>query len=112
MGSAIDDWLYEAKAEITAEIRAKVREEARAEARAEVREEVREEARAEIRAEERAIGKAEDILALLEEYGAVSEELKAKIMKQMDLQVLDEWFKLAVHTRNVDEFVQQSQIER
>lgn len=108
MGSAIDDWLYEAKAEITAEIRAKVREEARAEARAEVREE----ARAEIRAEERAIGKAEDILALLEEYGAVSEELKAKIMKQMDLQVLDEWFKLAVHTRNVDEFVQQSQIER
>ena len=70
------------------------------------------EGREEGREEGRARGKAEFIIALLEEYGAVSKELKLKIMKQMDLQILDKWFKLAVHTRNVDEFVQQSQIER
>lgn len=57
----------------------------------------------------KAEGKAEAIIMFLEEYGIVSEELKTKIMKQTDLQVLDEWFKLAIHTKEVDEFVRQSQ---
>ncbi len=53
----------------------------------------------------RAEGKAECIIDLLGEYGIVSEELKSKIFKQTDLQILSEWFKLAVHTRSVNEFV-------
>ncbi len=47
---------------------------------------------------------------VLEEYGAVSGELRTKIMKQTDLQILDEWIKLAIHTKDVNEFVQQSGI--
>lgn len=57
----------------------------------------------------KAEGKAEAIIMFLEEYGIVSEELKTKIMKQTDLQVLDKWVKLAIHTKEVDEFVRQSQ---
>ncbi len=49
-------------------------------------------------------------IMVLEEYGAVSGELRTKIMKQTDLQILDEWVKLAIHTKDVNEFVQQSGI--
>lgn len=58
----------------------------------------------------KAEGKAEAVIMFLEEYGAVSGELRTKIMKQTDLQILDEWIKLAIHTKDVNEFVQQSGI--
>ena len=63
------------------------------------------------RAEGKAEGKAESIIILLKEYGVLPKKLKSKILKQTNLQVLDEWFMLAIHTRSVDEFVRQSHIE-
>lgn len=64
-----------------------------------------------LKAEGKAEGKAESIITLLREYGVLPKKLKSKILKQANLQVLDEWFMLAIHTRNVDEFIQQSHIE-
>lgn len=61
--------------------------------------------------EGRAQGKAEFIITLLKEYGVLPKKLKSKILKQENLQVLDEWFMLAIHTKSVDEFVRQSHIE-
>lgn len=63
------------------------------------------------RTEGRAQGKAEFIITLLKEYGVLPKKLKSKILKQTNLQVLDEWFMLAIHTKSVDEFVRQSHIE-
>ncbi|MDE6847012.1 MAG: hypothetical protein K2J99_14795 [Lachnospiraceae bacterium] len=61
--------------------------------------------------EGKAEGKAEAIIVLLKEYGVLSKRLESKILKQTNLPVLDEWFMLAIHTRSVEEFVQQSHIE-
>lgn len=58
----------------------------------------------------KAEGKAEFVIALLEEYGALPVELKKKILEQMDLQILDEWFRIAIHAKSVEEFVHQSHL--
>lgn len=47
------------------------------------------------RAEGRAEGKAEDILELLEDIGNVSDELKERIMKEKNLEILRKWHKAA-----------------
>ena len=57
-----------------------------------------------VRDEGIAIGRAEDILELLEDKGVVSEELRARIMNQKDLDILSSWFRLAARSRTVDEF--------
>ena len=60
----------------------------------------------------KAEGKAEDIIELLKEHGTMPDKVKSKILKQTDLQVLNEWFKLAIHTKSVDEFMRLSHLEQ
>lgn len=60
--------------------------------------------------EGRAVGKAEFIVDLLEEYGIVPENLKTTILMQTDLSVLKDWFRLAIHAKSVDEFIKQSHL--
>lgn len=55
----------------------------------------------------KAEGKAEDIIALLTDYGDVSDELKNRILKQLDLEVLSKWIKLAARVKSVEEFSSQ-----
>ncbi len=61
---------------------------------------------AEGKAEGRAEGKAEDILDLLEDIGAVAEDLKKKLYDQKDIEVLREWHKLAARAQSIEEFMQ------
>lgn len=49
-------------------------------------------------------GKAESIIELLKDIGNVSEELKCKIMKQEDTDVLKEWLKLSAKVSSIKEF--------
>ena len=60
----------------------------------------------------KAEGKAEDIIELLKEHGTMPDKVKSKILKQTDLQVLNEWFKLAIHTKGIDDFMQLSHLEQ
>ncbi len=69
-------------------------------------EDERAEGKAEGRAEGRAEGKAEDILDLLEDIGAVAEDLKKKLYDQKDIEVLREWHKLAARAQSIEEFMQ------
>lgn len=48
--------------------------------------------------------KAEDILELLGDKGDVSKELRTRIMKQKDLNVLSRWLRLAARSRTIEEF--------
>ena len=52
----------------------------------------------------KAEGKAEDILAFLAELGVVPEELKEHILTQKDLDILSQWFKLALKAKSIEEF--------
>lgn len=76
----------------------------------EERAENRAKGRAEGRAEGIAESRAEDILYLLEELGPVQESLREKIMTQRDMDILKQWFKLAVHSEMVEEFERQIDI--
>lgn len=58
------------------------------------------------REEGKAEGKAEDIIDLLEELGEVSDELRARIFKETDLDVLRKWHKAAARAETLDEFVE------
>ena len=58
------------------------------------------------RIEGKAEGKAEDILALLEEAGSVSDELRTRIMEQTDLVILGQWLRLAAKAESVEQFEQ------
>ena len=58
-------------------------------------------------AEGKAEGKAEDILDLLEEHEAVSEDIRKQILEQNDLEILKRWLKLAARVNNIQEFMQQ-----
>lgn len=49
-------------------------------------------------------GKAEAILELLEDYGEPSEELKALIMHQMDMNILKQWNKIAARAESIEDF--------
>lgn len=58
----------------------------------------------------KAEGKAEDILELLAELGAVSEELRRTVMETRDLEKLKTWLKLAAKTESVEQFQRQAGI--
>lgn len=49
-------------------------------------------------------GKAETVLELLGELGDISEDLRAKIMAEKDLDTLKIWLKLAGRADTVEEF--------
>ena len=52
----------------------------------------------------KAIGKAEDILEVLQELGEVPDELKDRILAQQDIVVLKDWLKAAIKVSSIDEF--------
>ena len=54
----------------------------------------------------KAIGKAEDILSLLEELGDIPEELRSKILRESDLNVLRKWLKEAAKAESVEAFAE------
>ncbi len=56
------------------------------------------------RAEGKAEGKAEYILALLKEKGTISKELRERISSEVDVNVLDSWFKLAIKSTSIEKF--------
>lgn len=41
---------------------------------------------------------------LLEDIGSVSDELKARLREQRNLETLRKWLKLAAHARSIEEF--------
>lgn len=63
--------------------------------------------RKEAKAEGKAEGKAEDIIELLEDFGAVPEELRDTIMQEQDLSVLKNWLKLAARVGSLEQFLNQ-----
>ena len=63
------------------------------------------------RAEGRAEGKAEAILELLEDIGNVSDELKERIMKEKNLEILRKWHKAAARAENLEQFLEKSEIK-
>lgn len=58
----------------------------------------------------KAEGKAEDVLELLAELGAVSEELRRTVMETRNLEKLKTWLKLAAKTESVEQFQRQAGI--
>ena len=58
----------------------------------------------------KAEGKAEDVLELLAELGAVSEELRRTVMETRELEKLKTWLKLAAKTESVEQFQRQAGI--
>ena len=63
------------------------------------------------RAEGKAEGKAEAILELLEDIGNVSDELKERIMKEKNLEILRKWHKAAARAENLEQFLEKSEIK-
>lgn len=59
------------------------------------------------RTQGKAEGKAEAIVELLEDLGVISEELRARILAEKDLQVLVRWLKAAAKAKTIEEFIQQ-----
>jgi len=64
------------------------------------------EGRAEGLTEGRAKDRAEAILELLEDYGAVPEEMRKKILEEKDMDVLRRWHKRAARVTSIEEFRQ------
>ena len=54
----------------------------------------------------RAEGKAEAVIELLEDLGALSDSLKTCIMEQTDLELLKKWHKAAAKAASIEEFEQ------
>lgn len=54
-------------------------------------------------------GKAEGILELLSDLGQVSEDLKAKIMGQKNIDILNQWLKFAARSETLQDFEQKIQ---
>ncbi|MBD5544075.1 MAG: hypothetical protein HDR01_07540, partial [Lachnospiraceae bacterium] len=54
--------------------------------------------------EARREGKQEDILELLEEYGAIPEHIREAVLAQKDLEVLKRWLKLAAGVGSIEQF--------
>lgn len=52
----------------------------------------------------KAEGKAESILELLADCGDVPDELRKRICKEIDLEILNKWIKLAARAKSVEEF--------
>lgn len=59
-------------------------------------------------ADGKAEGKAEVIIAFLEDYGEIPASLKEAITSQTDLVVLNKWIKLAVKARSIEDFIERS----
>lgn len=74
----------------------------------EVEKRIRDEGRAEGIAE----GKAEAVMALLEDIGLVSEALEKRLREQRDPEVLRKWLKLAARAESVEEFERQAGLDR
>ena len=53
----------------------------------------------------KAEGKAEFILELLEDIGTVPEDVKARILKERDLDTLGQWRRAAARAKSVEQFV-------
>ncbi len=60
----------------------------------------------------RAQGKAEGILALLNDLGQVPESLQVKIMAQKNTEVLNQWLKYAAKAETINDFVQKTNSQR
>ena len=58
-----------------------------------------------VRKEGKAEGKAEDIIELLTDLGPISEELEQRIKKEMNLDLLTKWHKLAAKAESIEEFI-------
>ncbi len=68
------------------------------------REEAKEEGKVEGKAEGIKLGTMSDIIELLEDIGAVPENLKNRIMKEENRDILRKWLKLAARAETVEEF--------
>ena len=53
------------------------------------------------------LGKADDILQLLEDLGTIPKALKERIQGETDLQVLSRWLKAAARAESLEEFEKQ-----
>ena len=53
----------------------------------------------------RIIGRAEDILELLEDYGQIPQKLRDRICAEKNLDVLKQWLKEAAKAASLEEFV-------
>lgn len=60
----------------------------------------------------KAEGKAEGILALLNDLGQVPEALQVKIMAQKNTEVLNQWLKYAAKAETINDFVQKTNSQR
>ena len=60
----------------------------------------------------RAQGRAEGILALLNDLGQVPESLQVKIMAQKNTEVLNQWLKYAAKAETINDFVQKTNSQR
>ena len=70
----------------------------------------RQEARAEGREEGQVEGRVEALMEILtEEFGIISENLREKICKETDLEILKKWLKLAVRVKSVEQFEREMQ---
>ena len=65
------------------------------------------EGKAEGKLEGKAEGKAESVLLLLQDLGSVSEELKNKILKEQDMDILLKYLKLAARAESMADFVKE-----
>ena len=118
MGNALDELIEEWVEERTEKrVEQRIAEsleqrvEEQLEQRIEERLEQRVEERLEQRVEERAAKeKAESVIDILEEYGAVPVSLRQTILNQADPSILRSWIKLAVRTGSVGEFARQSSL--
>lgn len=72
-----------------------------------VRDQGRAEGKAEGLAEGIALGKADDILQLLADLGAIPKTLKERIQAETDMQVLGKWLKAAAKAESIAEFEKQ-----
>ena len=67
----------------------------------------RAEGRLEGKAEGKTEGKAESVLLLLQDLGSVSEELRNKILKEQDMDILLKYLKLAARAESMADFVKE-----
>ena len=52
-----------------------------------------------------------DFLELLEEYGPIPEDLKARILSEVNLDTLKRWHKLSARVHSVEAFVKELETE-
>ena len=50
------------------------------------------------------MAQAEDVLELLEELGVIPDEVRERILREKDLDVLTAWLRLAAKTNSIEEF--------